>query len=177
MGDIIPVQAPNGLADIITHYGDPKITRNQDGSWAVDAKWESDNMVIIAHPMIPARQSGRLYIHKLAAPSFIRVLNRWQARIDAGDPYRVKTLGCFNPRAQRGSNGLLASMHTWGAAVDLNADDNPMISPCDPDDPRRQTETDIPRAWFDDWIAEGWFMGRDFQHRFDPQHGQLAQGY
>lgn len=170
---IIPPRAPNGLAEIIAHYGDPHI-RFDAGAWKVDPAWERANMVTVQHGLLPR---GKLYCHKLVAQPLLRLLDRWAARIRAGDPFGVKTLGCFNPRAQRGSNGLLASTHTWGIAFDLNADDNPLILNIDPDDPRRLTHLTIPQLWIADARAEGWFWGGDFHHRFDPQHFQLATGY
>lgn len=174
MGDVIPVQAPNGLADIIAHYGDPKVQRSQDGEWTVDAKWESANCIIVQHGLLPR---GKLYVHRLVAQPFLRVLDRWSARIQGGDTYKVVSIACFSPRAQRGSNGLLASTHSWAIAFDLNPDTNPMIVNIDPDDPRRITMLDIPRGWIDDAKAEGWFWGGEFHGRFDPQHFQLATGY
>lgn len=170
----IPVRSPNGLAEIIAHYGDPKVTRSQDGEWTVDSKWESANMASLFHPLLPR---GRIYCHRLVADPLKHVLGRWNARVVAGDAYKVQTLGCFAPRAQRGSNGLLASTHTWGIAFDLNADTNRLISPCDPDDARRHTAKDIPDAWIDDAEAEGWTWGGAFQRRYDPMHFQLATGY
>lgn len=177
MSTIIPQQAPNGLAEIVAHYGDPKITRDQDGTWAVDPRWESANMTTIHHPLIPAAQGSRLYMHSLVAPAFLRVLERWSARIVAGESYRVLHLGCFAPRAQRGSSGLLASTHSWGIAVDLNPDANKLITNIDPEDTRRQTAKDIPDAWIMDAKQEGWFWGGEFHSRFDPMHFQFATGY
>lgn len=170
----VPPQAPNGLAEIIAHYGDPKITRNQDGSWAVDPKWESANCITVQHGLLPR---GKLYVHRFIAQPFLRTLDRWAARIAAGDVYRVASMACFSPRAQRGSNGLLASTHSWAIAFDLNPDTNALITGIDIDDPRRLTMLDIPRPWIDDAKAEGWFWGGEFHSRFDPMHFQLTTGY
>lgn len=179
---IIPPQAPNGLPEIIQVYGDPKV-QIVNGEWQVDISWESANMVTIHHPLMP---KGKLYVHHLVAQPMLNLLERWSARIAAGDPYRVLTLGSFAPRAQRGSSGLVASTHTWGIAFDLNADTNLLISPCDFDDPKRrafplvvngQIWRDIPLAWVDDARAEGWFYGGAFLHRFDPMHFQFCSGF
>lgn len=171
---VIPPQAPNGLAGIIAHYGDCKVQRASDGSWTVDRKWEADNTTILHHALMP---TGKLEVHKLIADPFKRTLDRWATRIAAGDAYRVHTLGCFQPRAQRGSNGLLASTHSWAIAFDLNADANKLITSITPDDPRRSTEKDIPDAWILDAKQEGFFWGGEFHSRFDPMHFQLATGY
>ena len=182
MSVTIPPQVPDGLAEIIATYGDPEV-KIVNGQWAVNPTWESANMVVIHHPMLPL---GRLYIHHLAAQPFLKVLERWSARVAAGDPYRVRTIGCFAPRAQRGSAGLVASTHTWGIAFDVNADANLLISPCDQSDARRtaiplivngQTRRNIPTEWVSDAAAEGFFWGGAFKKRFDPMHFQLATGF
>lgn len=173
MSDIIPPLAPNGLAEIIEHFGDPKV-QIVNGEWVVDRAWESANMVTIQHPLMP---KGKLFVHHLVARPMLNLLERWSARIQAGDPYRVRTLGSFAPRAQRGSNGFIPSTHTWGIAFDLNADTNPLISNIDPDDSRRRTNKDIPDAWIADARAEGWFWGGAFLRRFDAMHFQMATGF
>lgn len=175
MGDIvIPPAPPNGLADIIAHYGDPHVQRDQDGNWTVDPKWESLCCTTLEHPLLPR---GKLYMHRLVIAPMNRLLDRWRARIINGDAYRVLSVACFAPRAQRGSNGLLASTHSWAIAFDLNPDTNPLISGIEIDDPRRQKCKDIPDAWIADAKAEGWFWGGEFQHRYDPMHFQMATGY
>lgn len=169
----IPVQAPNGLDEILAHYGDPHL-QLVDGAWTVDSQWESANMTMIAHPLFP---SGKLYVHRLVAAPMLRVFDRWRMRIAAGDPYRVRMLGCFAPRAQRGSFSLIPSTHSWGIAFDVNADANPLIAPCLPEDPRRKTAKDIPGEWINDAKLEGWFWGGEFRTRFDAMHFQLCSGF
>lgn len=172
MNLVIPPRAPNGLAEVIATYGDPK-ARIVGGEWIVDRAWEDANLTTLFHPFLP---KGRIYLHRLILAPTRNVLNRWQARVAAGDPYRLRTFGCFQPRAQRGTRGLVVSMHTFAIAWDVNADTNPMIVDIDIDDPRRQTAKDIPDAWIADAKAEGLFYGGEFRHRFDPQHFQLATG-
>jgi hypothetical protein len=183
MGDVIPPLAPNGLAGIIEHYGDPKVSRDQDGNWTVDPAWERANCITVQHGLLPR---GKLYVHQFVAQPLLRKLDRWAARIAAGDPYRLRTMGCFQPRAQRGSNGLLASTHSFAIAEDTNGDTNRLIMNIDPEDPRRRTcpliidgevWRDIPDEWVADAEAEGWFWGGRFHNRFDPMHFQMATGY
>lgn len=156
---------PHGLAEIYAAYGDPKY--RPPGQ--VDAAWESENMVTVRDlPLwrIPKR------VHRLAADPLRRAL----ARCEAIGGYTLVSLGTFAPRAQRGSNGFLLSTHTWGIAVDLNADTNPLVAPCYEDDPRR-SQFDLPPTWVAAFEAEGWTWGGRFKHRFDPMHFQLASGY
>lgn len=163
--DSIPPLAPNGLAEIYATYGDPKY--RPPGT--VDAAWESANMVTVRDlPLV----SHKLYVHSLIATPLRRAL----ARCAVIGGYQLTTIGCFAPRAQRGSNGFLLSLHTWGVAVDLNPETNKLVTPCYEDDPRR-AEFDLPMAWVNAFKAEGWTWGGDFKHRFDPMHMQMASGY
>lgn len=172
MADVIPPLAPHGYADVVAHYGDPKIQMLPTG-WTVDPAWESANCVTVQHGLLPR---GKLYCHRLVATPLLRLLDRWSARIQAGDPFRVKTLGCFAPRAQRGSNGLVPSMHTFAIAFDLNANDNLLVTNVSPGINRKGLAKTIPDAWIADAEAEGWFWGGNFQTQWDPMHFQLATG-
>lgn len=165
VADDIPPRAPNGLAEIMATYGDPKY--RPPGQ--VDSAWESANMVKIYDlPLV----RHALYVHRLIMTPLRRAL----ARCSVIGGYDIHTIGCFAPRAQRGSNGLLLSTHTWGIAVDINPEQNSLISPCDEFDSRR-SQFDIPSEWVDAFESEGFTWGGDFRHRFDPMHFQLATGY
>jgi hypothetical protein len=163
----IPPQAPHGLAEILAAYGDPKF----DGR-RVDRKWEGENLITLhGLPLIPG---GQIHVHKLVALPLQLALADC-ARIGG---YQIYSFGCFSPRAQRGSKGLL-STHTWAIAVDINGPSNRLISPCFENDPRRTAPgaRDIPDAWVAAFKARGFFWGGDFSHRFDPMHFQFATGY
>ena len=181
VADEIPVAAPVGLDGIIATFGDPQV-HPVGRDFDVDRIWERRNMTVLAHGFIPnARQE--IYCHRLFAPLLARLLDAWAARVRAGDQYQLRTLACFYPRLQRGAapGSQLYSTHSWGIAIDANADTNPLIV-CPPDDPRRHHVSqggarDIPDAWLDDARKLGLFCGIDFQHRSDPQHIQACRGY
>lgn len=174
--ELIPPRAPNGWTEVFAAYGDPKVQKNPNG-WTVDAAWERDNTTIVAHPLlVGTTPHGRLEMHKLVAPYFLRMLDMWQARIDAGSAWRPKHFACFAPRAQRGSKGLVMSLHSLAIAFDVDPDENELIEDIDLEDPRRQTAKKIPDEFIADARKCGFFWGGDFQHRFDPMHFQLATG-
>ena len=164
--DEIPLAVPDGLAGIMATYGDP----GYRPPGTVDIAWEAANMVTVRDlPLV----GHKLYIHRLVAEPLRRALARCA---DAAESYQIHTIGCFAPRAMRGTNGLLLSTHTWGIAVDINPDQNKLVAPCEVDDPRR-SGYDIPDEWIKAFVAEGWVWGGAFKHRFDPMHFQLASGY
>lgn len=171
MGDVIPPRVPNGLAEVIAAYGDPA-PHIVHGDWVVDPQWEMKYMTTLAHPFLP---HGKIYCNRVIVDMLRNVLDDWQTI----GGYTIRTFGCYAPRAQRGSNGFVMSIHTVGAAFDLNADQNPIIYPCYPSDPRRTdpANCDIPVAWIEAAKARGWFWGGEFSRRFDPQHFQAATGF
>ncbi len=105
----------SGLGQLLlyTRYGDPRDP-------GFEQKWLTVWDVKDAFPWFPKR---RLYIHKHFQPMLeaafkdLSVLNL-QEEILTYD-------GCFNLRMIRGSRSVL-SVHAWGAAIDLNAKENPL---------------------------------------------------
>lgn len=78
--------------------------------------------------------------------------------------------GCYNDRPVRGSSA--ASVHSWAAAIDLNAATNGMVVGPTPEQRKGK--------WSDAFIATmkaaGVFYGGDFIHRADPMHWALFDG-
>ena len=181
--DVIPPRIPTGYQEIVDYYGDPQ-PQIIGGKWVVSQKWESASMATIRHPILPttpcpdcgAAQPGKLYVHRLIAQPLTAVFDAWRDMQRQGDPYRLFHVGCFAPRAQRGSNGLVPSLHTFGIAWDVNEHANKMIYPIELDDPRRRTAKDLPDTWIDAAKRLGAFWGGEFTHRFDPMHTQFARG-
>jgi hypothetical protein len=143
----------HGRAELVQRYGKVEVVNGE----IVTKGWESIWMTkcyLLGWPRA-------VYLNRDVVDRAVRLFARWQ---ELGG-YRIKSVGFFAPRAKRGNPGLL-SLHTYGIAFDLNADDNPMQHPL---------TTDIPRAWLDAADAEGWKWGGDFPTP-DPMHFQQAFG-
>ncbi len=165
MTQTIPVQVPDGWAEILSVYGDPAF----NGIF-VDPKWEAANMVSVSDfPLVPQK---RLYVHRLIVEPLRAALTACAA---LGDGYRLDTIGSYAPRLQRGSTTRV-SMHTFGIAVDLNAARNPLSFVAKDNSLRAQCARDIPDAWVNAFKAQGFVWGGDFYNRFDGMHFQLAKG-
>lgn len=126
--------------------------------------WESANMVMLDD--LPGLRH-RLYLNRrIEAPLRLAL----EQCLELGDAYEVLTIGCFAPRAKR-TNPLAYSVHSWGMAVDINADTNRLAAaagdPC---------VTDIPEAWVTVWERVGWTWGGRW-HRPDPMHFQFCSNY
>jgi hypothetical protein len=156
------VNPPHGLAELQAQFGALTLTRDPRGSGYVissPAGWESDNMVIV--PSLPG-YAHKLYVNKAMVDPLTRALG---VATDVCPEYVIRTMGCFCPRMKR-VNGAL-SVHSWGLAVDICADTNPMGKPL---------RTDMPRAFIDAFIAQGFTWGGSFPTP-DPMHMQWISGY
>lgn len=180
---IIPkLKTPASYAEIEAMFGNPA---RSDGT--LNPTWESQNIRTVTPPL-----GWRLYyqdedglipvsgmrIHKKLEDSFQQVLTEiWnfaKAQI-GGNPsddairqwLHVRRLdqhtGAFNFRPKRGSSGR--SLHSYGIAIDWDADHNPQGSP----------QTTLPAWWYEIWHRHGWTDGRTYS-KPDPMHVQFAKG-
>jgi hypothetical protein len=149
-------------------YGSHEL--GEDGLPTVE--WQAAHLVLIQTPY-PFRLSWdpdttvrRVRCHTKVSKSLERILQAILTHY--GSPERVRTYradlfgGCYQFRAQRGSTAL--SLHSWGAAVDLDPERNQMGVPWR--DGRGMLERQVIQAF----QQEGWFWGGDFRKRPDPMH-------
>jgi hypothetical protein len=158
---------PNGSAAIKATFGDPLLYIKQG---IFDrAAWEHDFIVTAALPFpLPlswdlTQQATRFQCHKLMADVFHAVFAEIQAR---GLKNSLTSFaGCYEPRAQRASTKL--STHTWGIAMDLNAESN-----------SQGTRGNIAPALIEIFRSLGFKWGGDWPgQRSDPMHFQYCTGY
>lgn len=153
------MQPPKGLAAIRATYGNIAITSG--GQIASPKTWESNNMIVVHETWLP---KGKLYVNRLVWPSLKAC---FEACLALKDGYVIRTLGCFAPRAKR-VNGEL-STHSWGIAVDLNADTNPLSFD-------GVLRTDIPEMWIKIFEDACWTWGGRWK-KPDAMHLQFCSGY
>ena len=152
-------QPPIGLTQLLARFGDIDVRMGQ----VVTPGWESDNMMVAIAPWMPR---GRLYVNKHVWPALNAALT---ACVALGDGYQLRTLGCFAPRPKRVNGDL--STHSWGIAVDINADTNPLAPAAG-----SPVVKDIPDAWIAEFQKRGFTWGGNFS-RPDPMHFQFVSGY
>lgn len=151
------VPPPKGLDQLKIAFGDIQVRNGQ----VVTPGWESDNMDTYREPWMP---KGKLYVNRHVWPSLKEAI---EACLALNDGYKLRTIGCFAPRAKR-VNGEL-SVHSWGAAVDINADTNPLGM----DGVLRR---DIPDTWVVEFEKRGWVWGGRWK-KPDAMHFQYVSGY
>lgn len=149
-----------------------------------DPRWEAANLVSIPVPyrMVlawdPSRELRSIRCHKRVAPSLARILQsikdhyKTQQAIEAARMHLFG--GCYMFRPMRGLAQL--SIHSYGAAIDLDPANNPLGKPW------RPNAGMMPEAVIKIFQAEGWVWGDDWDTdsrtddttRHDAMHFQAA---
>ena len=129
------------------------------------------NLVSIAFPY-KMYYSGKLVTktrcHKKVADSLLRVLTaigdkwgNWRGIMEEAEDYG----GCYNFRLKRG--GTSYSLHAYGAAIDLDADDNQFKD-------NWPMKADMPLEIMEEFAREGWIAAGAFWN-YDGMHFQATQ--
>jgi len=132
---------------------------------------DEDNLVSITFPY-PMYYAGKLVTktrcHKKVADSLLRVLTsigdrwgNWRGVMEEAEDYG----GCYNFRLKRG--GTSYSLHAYGAAIDLDADDNQFRDSW-------PMKADMPLEIMEEFAKEGWIAAGAFWG-YDSMHFQATQ--
>lgn len=150
MSSTTPVPAaPATYEALYAHFGDPR-----------QAGFEDAHIVTTTH-QIAGGQVVHVRCHTLIAAKLQAV---WDDLHNAGHLDLIQSYdGCFVIRSIRGSSH--PSMHSWGLAIDLNADHFPLGS--------LKKQNPILTAAF---TRQGFFAGENFRHRKDPMHFEYTTG-
>lgn len=132
---------------------------------------DESNLVLIdlPYPMkYGVHTVNRTRCHKLVADSLLRVLESIRLLMPAVPSIADEATdygGIYNYRPKRGSTSL--SLHSWGIAIDLDADDNTF---------RRHwpLEADMPIEIMECFAREGWLAAGAFWN-YDAMHFQATQ--
>jgi hypothetical protein len=177
------MKPPHGRKEIEAMFGNPAGSNGH-----VNPHWEDQNIRKIAPPdgwLLYYQDSGKLTpvtgirMHVLLADSFHAVLSdvwAYAKKQIGGNPSTAKIqawihnlrldqhCGGYNYRPITGGSKL--SLHSYGIAIDWDADHNPRKKPL---------TKKLPDWWYDIWNAHGWSDGRTYATP-DPMHVQFATG-
>jgi hypothetical protein len=144
----------SGPAQILlyTRYGDPR-----EPGW--EQKWMTSWQVKALFSWFPAES---IYIHKHFQP----LLEKAFHALSLGSTFReIKTLDKdFHIGFIHNDPGVL-SVHSWGAAIDMNSADNPVGS-----------AGNWSREFIDAMSAHQIFCGQSWSGRKDPRHFAMVDG-
>jgi hypothetical protein len=128
---------------------------------------DESNLTNINVSHLPISYDGKkvntIRCHKKVADSLSRILNNIFSKFKNKENILEEAKdygGCFNFRLKRGGNTY--SVHSWGAAIDLDADDNTFKDSW-------PMKADMPLEIIEEFTKEGWtsaaaFWGYDAMH-------------
>ncbi len=158
---------PNGLEEILKTFGDIYHFIQSDGS--LNPNWETTCLARAPLPFPiplawdPSTSVKNIYCHAKLTKTVCDVFSEIDRR---GLRSQIKTYGgCFNFRSKRNGNKL--SSHSWGLAIDLNPDSNPMGKPGDMDPHVVEVFRQFQFQWGGGWAGSS----------KDPMHFQFCTGY
>lgn len=132
---------------------------------------DESNLVMIQfpYPMLYAgKPCTRTRVHKKCADSLLRVLTNIKGLLPTHPDIRDEAEdygGCFEFRNKRG--GSTYSLHAWGAAIDLDADDNTFRN-------NWPMQSDMPLEIMEAFAKEGWISAGAFWS-YDSMHHQATR--
>lgn len=150
-------------SQLISKYGNP-VTDQLAFERANMISWDIPADINAAIPPLP----NRIYINKVILAPMEAAL---RACIAEGVHTEIRTWnGCFVVRKQRKSNSI--SLHSFGAAVDMNAAWNPLVTGITPQtrDALRKKNVSWSEKFLDCWRHVGWSCGADWNTRLDGMH-------
>lgn len=135
------------------------------------APGDESNLVRIEFPypmLYDGKRVTSTRVHKKCAASLLRVLTAIRDRMEASSHIRDEAEdfgGVFNFRMKRGGSSY--SLHAYGAAIDLDADDNSFRASW-------PMQSDMPLEIIEEFAREGWVSGGAFWG-FDAMHFQATK--
>lgn len=154
------VAPPVGLDGLKAFYGDFAWENLGKGAVRITDDFAARNIVTLRDV---ASTGLSIQLHRLVSENFVDGL---KAAIKASG-YVVKQLGGFVPRHKMWNDARGLSVHSWGAAFDVNWSTNPagQEGPCD-----------IPPEFTEEFAARGWVWGGNWKGSArDVMHYQLAR--
>ena len=180
VGSEIPMRKLITEKQAVELYGDPGRKRV-----AADPAWEKARITYCggagkaAHPVMPGVPPRYWFaVHELVEP---RMCAGFTAAKAACPTYEIERAGCYVYRHQRHDPARPLSLHSWGIAVDVDADRNSA---------RQFARGKQPKPWSPEWLAiwpeglpEAWVRafcqaggfdwGVDWTGFLDPMHLQI----
>lgn len=160
---------PKGLAGVKATFGDFEFHELSGGNVDIDDVWEKDNLIILKNV---AGSGLKIQLHKLVAPEFELALKEAMA---AAPQYKVRMLGGHCGRHQMHNPKNPLSIHSWGAAFDINWDKNLVVAAKAPLSVK-SAGCDLPKEFVDAFKKRGWEWGGDWKSVKDYMHFQYATG-
>lgn len=158
---IVPYQfsPPKGMDEVKARYGAFTYHEQSGGNVLIDGSWMHDNLVVLHNV---AGTGLNIQLHRLIAPVYEVCLAEALKRCPN---YKIRMMGGHCARHQLHDPKNPLSIHSWGAAFDLNWDTNAL----------GKAVCDFPPEFIAAFTEQGWEHGLHYRVP-DPMHFQYAVG-
>lgn len=161
---LVQVVPPVGLAAVEEFYGKFDYVEMSGGNVHITDSFERDNIVTLKNV---AGCGRNIQLHRKVAPLFEACLIEARRRCPT---YPIRLLGGFCPRHMQHDPKAPLSIHSWGAAFDVNWDTCKMTPKNVP------MICDLPKPFIEAFTEQGFEYGGDWRNLCDAMHFQFATG-
>lgn len=156
---------PHGVGELDDLFGGFGYRELSGGNIDIDDDWEAKNLVFVEDVC----DTGLgIRLHRLVVDVFEQALT---AAMAVCPKYKVRMLGGYCPRHMKSlvtNKQTPLSVHSWGAAFDINWDKNPFS---------KTLITDLPPEFVAEFTKRGWNWGGSWKSSKDAMHFQFCTGY
>lgn len=160
------VAPPHGLLGIQDTFGAFQFSDLSGGNVDIDDNWEAANLVLIENVCDTGLD---IRLHRKVVDVFEESL---LAAMAAAPKYKIRQLGGFCARRMKVLGPVTKppplSVHSWGAAFDINWNTNPFS---------KTLVTDLPSEFVAQFTKRGWNWGGNWRSKKDAMHFQYCTGY
>lgn len=163
---------PKNYKELINLVGSFKYQDNigkngkPDGSVKILGDWERKNIVLVTLPLInPKTQKPlRTQCHKIIKDNLLEIFTEFKDN-KYDSKYEIRMIGGFMPRHKLWNPKKSLSIHSYGLAIDINWDTNPVGK-----------VGDLPDYVVDLFEKRGWTWGGRWKNPLDPMHLEYFNG-
>jgi len=158
-----PKPPPPGAVSLNRYYGSFKYQDLSGGNIRITDNWERDNIVTLRVKVRGPMKHKSVQLHRIVAPMFEELM---AVVYEQFPKYAITQLGGYCPRHMMHDPQKPLSVHSWGAAVDINWDANPVS---------KKLVTDFPLGFTDVFTDAGWDWGGNWRSVKDSMHYQFTR--
>jgi len=159
-----PTPPPPDVRNLERYYGKFKYQELSGGSVRITDNWERDSIVTVRVRVRGPMKQRSVQVHQKIAPMLEDLL---AVVYDQFPGYPILQLGGFCARHKMHNPERGLSVHSWGAAIDINWKTNPVS---------KKLITDFPPGFVEVFTGVGWSWGGNWRSVKDAMHLEFARG-
>jgi len=121
------MNAPTNYKELTDLVGSYRYSNNSDGSIKIIGDWETKNIVLVTTPILKPNSTKflRLQCHKKIKDNILEIFTEYKDN-SYDSKYEIRMIGSFMPRHKMWNVKNSLSIHSYGLAIDINWDTNPV---------------------------------------------------